>query len=488
MSQATIEYRLKPQGKVLGQYMASRARVTFIMGPLGSGKTYQSCQKLFRLMCEQAPNAQNRRKSRWYAIRNTYPDLLSTTVKDWLELFGSLGRFTQGGMEPPTHTIQFMLEDQTIVEAELVFLALDRPDAVRKLRGAQVTGFWLNEVKELNKQVVDMCDLRHGRYPSAIDGGPTWHGMIGDTNAPDNDHWYYRLAEEEKPDDWEFFKQPGGLIEQGVGFGGRKKWVENPAAENVNNLPPGYYIRGAQGKSDDWISVNLANQYGFVSDGKPVYPEYIDTVHCREFDLIPGLPLYMGVDFGRTPAALIGQRTLGGQWRWRYEIVTEDMGAVEFAKLVRRFIAENLEGWEWAKFSGDPSGDNRSQSDDNTPILMMRANGIPISGTATNDPTIRREAVAQSLLRMVDGEPGLLIHPDCKMARKGMAGGYSFKRVQVIGDERYKDEPDKNMYSHVCEAGQYMLLGGGEGKAVLRKEKRANRPAQASTDYNVFGG
>lgn len=488
MTQQTIEYRLKPQGKVLGQYMASRARVTFIMGPLGSGKTYQSCQKLFRLMCEQKPNAQNRRKSRWYAIRNTYPDLLSTTVKDWLELFGSLGRFTQGGMEPPTHTIQFMLKDETIVEAELVFLALDRPDAVRKLRGAQVTGFWLNEVKELNKQVVDMCDLRHGRYPSAIDGGPTWHGMIGDTNAPDNDHWYYRLAEEEKPDDWEFFKQPGGLIEQGVGFGGRKKWVENPVAENVNNLPPGYYIRGAQGKSDDWISVNLANQYGFVSDGKPVYPEYIDTVHCREFDLIAGLPLYMGVDFGRTPAALIGQRTLGGQWRWRYEIVTEDMGAVEFAKLVRRFIAENLGGWEWAKFSGDPSGDNRSQSDDNTPILMMRANGIPISGTATNDPTIRREAVAQSLLRLVDGEPGLLIHPDCKMARKGMAGGYSFKRVQVIGDERYKDEPDKNMYSHICEAGQYMLLGGGEGKAVIRKEKRANRPAQASIDYNVFGG
>lgn len=488
MTQQTIEYRLKPQGKVLGQYMASRARVTFIMGPLGSGKTYQSCQKLFRLMCEQKPNAQNRRKSRWYAIRNTYPDLLSTTVKDWLELFGSLGRFTQGGMEPPTHTIQFMLKDETIVEAELVFLALDRPDAVRKLRGAQVTGFWLNEVKELNKQVVDMCDLRHGRYPSAIDGGPTWHGMIGDTNAPDNDHWYYRLAEEEKPDDWEFFKQPGGLIEQGVGFGGRKKWVENPVAENVNNLPPGYYIRGAQGKSDDWISVNLANQYGFVSDGKPVYPEYIDTVHCREFDLIAGLPLYMGVDFGRTPAALIGQRTLGGQWRWRYEIVTEDMGAVEFAKLVRRFIAENLGGWEWAKFSGDPSGDNRSQSDDNTPILMMRANGIPISGTATNDPTIRREAVAQSLLRLVDGEPGLLIHPDCKMACKGMAGGYSFKRVQVIGDERYKDEPDKNMYSHICEAGQYMLLGGGEGKAVIRKEKRANRPAQASIDYNVFGG
>lgn len=487
MSQPTIEYRMKPQGPVLEAYMRSRERVSFIMGPLGSGKTYQSCQKLFSLICEQAPNQSGRRKSRFLAIRNTYPDLTSTTIKDWLELYEPLGKYVGGGMEPPTHHLQFMLEDQTIVEAQVVFLALDRPDAVKKLRGTQVTGFWLNEVKELNKQVVDMCDLRHGRYPSAMDGGPTWHGMIGDTNAPDNDHWYYKLAEEEKPDGWEFWRQPGGVIEDGIDHNGRKKWKANPLAENINNLPDGYYTRGVAGKSDDWISVNLANLYGFVSDGKPVYPEYIDAVHCREFDLIPGLPLYMGVDFGRTPAALIGQRTLGGQWRWRYEIVTEDMGAVEFSKVVRRFIAERLPEFEFAKFSGDPSGDNRSQSDDNTPILIMRANGIPISGTSTNDPTIRREAVAGALLRMIDGEPGLLIHPDCKMTRKGMAGGFSFARVQVLGDERYKDEPVKNMYSHVCEAGQYMMLGGGEGKIVIGRKRSGARPAQAQTDYSIFG-
>lgn len=478
---------MKPQGPVLEAYMRSRERVTFIMGPLGSGKTYQSCQKLFTLICEQAPNANNVRRSRFLAIRNTYPDLTSTTIKDWLELYEPLGKYVGGGMEPPTHHMRFMLEDQTIVEAEVIFLALDRPDAVKKLRGTQVTGFWLNEVKELNKQVVDMCDLRHGRFPSAMDGGPTWHGMIGDTNAPDNDHWYYKLAEEEKPEGWEFFRQPGGVIEDGIDSRGRKKWRANPAAENVNNLPDGYYMRGVAGKSDDWISVNLANLYGFVSDGKPVYPEYIDAVHCREFDLIPGIPLYMGVDFGRTPAALIGQRTLGGQWRWRYEIVTENMGAVEFSKVVRKFIAEKLPNFEFARFSGDPSGDNRSQSDDNTPILIMRANGIPISGTSTNDPTIRREAVAGSLLRMVDGEPGLLVHPDCRMTRKGMAGGYAFARVQVIGDERYKDEPVKNMYSHVCEAGQYMMLGGGEGKIVIGRKRQSNRTAQAQTDYNIFG-
>ncbi len=57
--------------------------------------------------------------------------------------------------------------------------------------------------------------------------------------------------------------------------------------------------------------------------------------------------------------------------------------------------------------------------------------------------------------------------------RKGMAGGYAFKRVRVSGDERYHDVPHKNRYSHPCEAGQYVMLGGGEGRVVMRKHGRS---------------
>ena len=201
MGDNVIEFRHKAQGDVLAQYQQSWSRVTFIKGPLGSGKTIQSCLKIFTAMCTQKSNSEGIRPSRWYAIRNTYPDLTTTTIKDWLALFGELGRYTGGGMEPPTQRLDFDLDDGSRVKADIVFLALDRVDAVKKLRGSQVTGFWLNEVKELSKPVIDMADLRHGRYPSTANGGvaPSWHGMIGDTNAPDSDHWYYRLAEESRP-------------------------------------------------------------------------------------------------------------------------------------------------------------------------------------------------------------------------------------------------------------------------------------------------
>ena len=60
------------------------------------------------------------------------------------------------------------------------------------------------------------------------------------------------------------------------------------------------------------------------------------------------------------------------------------------------------------------------------------------------------------------------------ITRKGMAEGYAYKRVQVVGGERYHDKPNKNRYSHPCEAGQYMMLGAGEGQSVVPSRKDQN--------------
>jgi len=49
-----------------------------------------------------------------------------------------------------------------------------------------------------------------------------------------------------------------------------------------------------------------------------------------------------------------------------------------------------------------------------------------------------------------------------------MGGGYCYKRLQVSGEERFKDMPDKNnRFSHVADALQYLVLGAGEGDQVL---------------------
>lgn len=477
----TLEYRIKPQGETLAKYANSWGRVEAIMGPLGSGKTVQSCQKLFMAMCRQEPNDQGVRPSRWLAIRNTYPDLTSTTIKDWLELYQDLGRYVGGGLEPPTHHLEFGLPDGSTVKSQVIFLALDRPDAVKKLRGIQCTGFWLNEMKELPKPVVDMADLRHGRYPSMAAGGinPTWHGMIGDTNAPDEDHWYYELAEVVKPEGWNFYRQPGGVTAIG-----NDKFKPNEYAENIGNLPDGYYTKGMAGKSIDWIKVNLANEYGYVSSGKPVYPEYVDSVHCmqEEYKPDPALPIILGMDFGRTPACAFLQQLPIGRYVGFDEFCSDDMSASSFAPELKRYIDENYAGYEFARGGGDPAGGQGGQATDDTPFSILRDNQIDcVFPTETNDPLVRRSAIINPMKELaMDGRPRFMISPKCKMWRKGLQGGFCYKRIQIAGDERYHDKPDKNKYSHICEAGEYGMQISGEGRAGINvKGLQFNQPIKA---------
>lgn len=460
-----FELHTAPQGDVLAQYLESKARVVFIKGPLGSGKTFASCEKVFGFMCNQKPNGRNIRKSRWYAIRNTYPDLLSTTVKDWIELFGDLGRYKGGGIEPPSHTLRFRLKDKSIVQTELIFLALDRPQSIKKLRGSQVTGFWLNETKELDKAIVDMADLRHGRYPSAMDGGPSWHGMIGDTNAPDDDSWYYELSEEDKPEGWEFYHQPGGVYRELVTDEMGKsvwtgKWLLNENAENLCNLPDRYYELGMQGKSDAWIAVNLANEYGTVIDGQPIYEEqWNDTIHVSEsITVIEEHPIGIGLDFGLTPAAVIGQETPNGSIHILDEIVGTGMGIKQFVKTaLRPLLNAKYKKCPW-NFVGDPSGNRRADTDEETVFKVLADLGMPPEAANSNDPDIRWEAVRDILQQLRDGKPAFKLHKRCKIVRKGFNGGYRLKRVQVTGEARFHTKADKNKYSHPHDALQYLMM------------------------------
>ena len=468
MSGQRFEYRIgSERAPVLNDFMGCRERVSIVIGPLGSGKTYGALQRLLAQMQEQAPNDQGIRPSRWLAIRNTYLDLSETTMKDFMSVFEGLGTMRYGGLEPPNFQLVARLEDGSRVESEVIFLALDRDDSVRKLRGYQITGAWLNETKELVKSVVDMADLRHGRYPTRAAGGVqcSWHGMFGDTNAPDEDHWLYRVAEEERPEGWCVFKQPGGLQRDG------EEWVENPAAENVENLPARYYMAGKAAKAEDWIRVNLGNEYGFVREGKPVYPQFLDSTHVsRELiEADPRYPLIVGVDFGRTPAALVTQYIEPlGRWVGIDELVTENMSAAIFAPELKRWLAHHWPGFTIRAW-GDPAGDASGETVETTPIEILRSEGIPIQPAPSNVTTLRRAALAKPMLRLcMDGKPAFQLSPKCRITRKGLAGGFCYRKLKVAGEERFTEHPDKNMYSHPVEALEYALLGGGEGAAALR--------------------
>lgn len=478
-----------PPGPVAANFLKSDAFVTGLIGPIGSGKSVAAVMKLL-LIAKRQPKSpvDGRRHSRFAIIRNTYPELKTTTVKTWHDWVPQeTGRWQSEG--PPTHRIQ---DDEH--DVEVLFVALDRPQDVRKLLSMELTAAWINEAREIPKAILDGLTGRVGRFPSSRDGGCANPQIIMDTNPPDSDHWWYRLAEEDTPIGWEFFRQPGGFHADAENLNYVNQTEETAALplDDPARIAQGrlYYERTQHGKSQDWIKVYMHGEYGYVQDGKPMYPEYVDSLHCQEFELDTKYGLYVGVDWGLTPAALIGQKLPMGQWRWRHELVSEHMGAKQFGELLLGPKIRELQakGFYFEGMTGDPAGEAGSQADSElTPFLILQKQGIPITPAPTNDPTIRREAVATPLTRMIDGHPGLVIHPDCRMTRKGMQGGYCLRRVQVVGDEKFKDKPDKNVFSHVCEAGQYLMLGAGEGKEVIRKKRHGARHATALSDYNILG-
>lgn len=464
----TVDYT--PAGEVLSAFLRSDASVRFIMGPFGSGKSVACAIEVFRRACQQAPGPDKVRRSRWMVLRSTYPQLRRTTIPTWQQWFDDrFGAFTWG--PPPRQRMVLPLEDGTVVDLDVQFVGLDGPTAEADLRGFEGTGIWLNEVSEIPFGVLAFARGRIGRYPSKKDGGPSWYGIIGDTNPPDSDSWYYRLAEEEQPEGWEFFKQPGGVIRVDG------KWIGNPDAENLKHLPLGYYEGQLSGQSEDWIKVYLGGEYGFVQDGKPVYPEWSDSAHVAQEPLKPveGLSLFVGLDFGLTPAAVFGQRLPNGRWLILDELVAEDMGVIRYSENLGARIAERFAGLPVEAF-GDPAGTARSQTDERTCIqIVEQYANIPCRPAPTNQFSLRREAVAMCLNRMVDGKPAFQLDPRCKVLRKGFAGGYAFRRVQVSGDERYQDKADKNRFSHPHDALQYLLSGAGEARVVMRDQMSAER-------------
>ena len=489
-----IQFKYKPDGQVLKDFMKDNTFFRGIRGPVGSGKSVACSIEVFRRSLMQEKDKNGKRKTRWAVIRNTNPQLRTTTIKTWLDWFpeNEWGKFTWS--VPYTHYIK-----QGELDMEVIFLALDRPEDVKKLLSLELTGVWVNEAREIPKSIIDAVTMRVGRYPSVKDGGASWSGVICDTNSPEDDHWWPIMAGEVlvpdhisieesrllvKPDNWKFFTQPSGMIEEKNEDGSVVGYKLNDKAENAKNILKTYYTNLVQGKTKSWFDVYVMNRLGSIQDGKPVYNMFVADSHVskEEIPVADGVPLYIGLDFGLTPAAVFGQK-VRGRWLILQEIVAFDMGIVRFAEILRGEIATRYSNLEVNIF-GDPSGDFRAQTDESTAFQVLRGAGLTARPTSTNDVSLRIESVASVLNRMVDGLSGILIDFRCKELIKGFEGGYQYRRLQVSG-ERYDDKPLKDRYSHIHDAMQYLMLGAGEGRQVLGMNKKIET-FNARVEYDVF--
>lgn len=485
----------QPDGPVLNDLLFDNSEVCVTQGPIQSGKTLANLMRIGRHLREQKKAPDGWRKSRWFIVRNTYPELESSTLKDFLEtypegVFGTLKR-----SKPMTY--EFLIDD---VKAEIIFIALDVPDDIRKMRSTQFTGAYINELQYVHKAIFDELHSRAGRYPRVIDGGPTWSGVIADMNAPPPDHWIPLMRGEvplpetmsgdearafQWPDKWKFLKQPAGLIEE---FGARGEvtgYRINPACENQKWMQK-TYLEIAQGKSKVWIDSNIMNRVAVSVDGQPVWSSYKREVHDAMDEIKPfdGEGLIVALDFGMQPAAAIMQQ-VRGYWTILAECVGKDEYAKDFAPRLKRLLAQKFahhfnEGM--ITFYGDPAGDYAASAADRTPFEIFKAHGMMVRKAVEKDSAIARHETANDLFSKIkDGIPVVRINPDCRMIRAGAQGGFYFKRLP--GTSSLKNEPEKNPYSHPCEAVEYGFIAGGAGRAMVGRHQ-ALKPKVYAVDQS----
>jgi hypothetical protein len=256
--------------------------------------------------------------------------------------------------------------------------------------------------------------------------------------------WYYQMEHLDPLDGvslndngWDVFKQPSG---------------RSPFAENVENLPEGYY--DTQGRSDEYIRVYIDGEYGLSTAGQPVYKYFRPDYHMAEQTLqciANGVrPIVIGMDLGLTPAAVIGQQDPRGRVLILDEAVSFDMG-------IQRFIRTVLKPMIIEKYAGspviiitDPAGIQRAQTDERSAVDIIKAEGLKVMSAKTNNVSARLSAVDDFLMRQVDGDSAFLVDPRCTRLKAAMMGGYRFHKKN--------GSIDKNKHSHVAEALQYLML------------------------------
>ncbi len=431
--------------------------VRVIMGPYGSGKSTWAVTEIVRRACAIPKWHSGRRRSRWGIVRNTSGELATTTLATWLAWFEELGDIRK--RQKPIMTYEHTFNDgHGIVELELLFIALDRPEDVRKIKSLELTGCYINELSEVPKAALAHMKGRVNRYPSkAFCQEPYWSGIIADTNPPEDDHWIYKDFEENKFEHHILFKQPPGLIKVD------SRWVRNPGADNSSHLPDNYYEMLAEGQSQEFIKVFCLGEYGSVGFGKRVYPEFNPDFHALDHvPCVQGLDLILGWDFGLTPACVALQLTARGQLLILKEYVADGMGIRSFAESV--VVPSLLRDFPYCKVGelsiGDPAGNARDAIvEEMSCIGELTSLGIPTIGARTNDIDPRLGSVRYFLNKMVDGKPGLVLdRKGCPTLFKGFVKDYVYNRIAVSGEERYKDKPNKNMSSHPMDALGYACL------------------------------
>lgn len=465
-----------------------------IVGPVGSAKTSAATWEIVFYLSAYLKQNYGIDSTRWAILRNTYPELETSTMRTVFEWFPD-GLFGKYRVQKRVYPISWDHPECGILNIELDFLACDRPDDQKKLKGGEFTGYWIDESIEVPQDIKLMLATRIGRYPKASrwpvlkdengnetrdkDGNLVYDVQqygIETTNPPDVEHATYSNFKWNVP--------PPGPVPAGEPLENHEGFWQ-PPYENVANLRYGYYddLKARYRDNPDWIDIYIDGKPGATIRGKLVLHNFKRLIHVAKKPLIWAKgTLYRGWDHsGNCPACAVLQVPRANHIQILKEYTTDKKGIVDFSRDVIgdcNICYPDAQFHDW----GDPAGSNKYSKQDggftSNTQLVYDEHGISI---------VDSEKSATALIEILDQVlgriDGILIDPGCTRFISGLMGGYCYKKRPGTVDE-YLDTVDKNRFSHIMEAVQYAVIkltrgnvGAVRGGFHPRRKRRIRRAA-----------
>lgn len=470
---SVIEYTAPPTA---AEFMESQSFCRFILGPVGSGKTTSVCFEVFRKASEQSPGPDGIRRTRFVIVRNTLSQMKQTVLKDVETWFGAFAYFKSS-----ENVIQIRCGD---IHSDWYLIPLDDPTNQQRLLSLQLTGAWLNEFIEIDPDLIPAIAGRCGRFPSAAQGGPTWFGIVGDSNMPNAGSRWHELLDVAVPEDWAVFVQPGGLEDdaENLNYLTQTELTLKLPLDHPDRIAQGrtYYERLARQHAGNWVKRYVHAKYGDDPDGTAVFREtFTREFHVSKEPLIPsqGMPLMIGQDFGRNPCSLIVQHSHRGQLLILQEVIAENVGLEIHVQQRLRPVLNGVEDYIGKRvvIVGDPSGTSKNSITELSCFDFLEQEGFIAYPAPTNDLEPRLRAVESLLSQNIGGKPMLIIDPRCTTLIAALHSKYLFAK-RKDGETRAIPEK-KHPWSDIVDCLQYVALcvQGGYNDAIRRDLDRRTR-------------
>ena len=450
MGAVAITYDAPP---TLSRFLDSNAFVRCCIGPVGSGKSSACVLEILRRAAEQKAGPDGVRRTRFAVIRNTYRELKDTTRKtfeQWIP--GQLGSWSEQDF---TFTIRF-----GDIVSEVLFRSLNRPEDAKKLLSLELTGAYVNEMREIPKAVFDALQARVGRYPSAKDGGPTWFGIWGDTNPWHTRHWGYGLFRSQH-EDFKLFRQPGGRA---------------PGAENVGNLPAGYYDRLVAGKDSEWVKVYVDGEDAASIVGS-IWGEALGLLEQRggvaTFDHGPG-DVFTSWDLGRSDSTAI--------WFWRVagkeRVEVVDHYEAHLKPLSHYLDIVEGKGYAYRKHWLPHDARARTLASEMSVEDQARARW---PGKVEIGPSLSLLDGIQAARWLLEGDR-VRFHSRCEA---GIDALKAYRRAWDEEDRAYSQTPVHDWSSHTADAFRYLACVAKVTEMITRKPVVVDKPAAVPMSNSV---